>query len=247
MGDKANNVVVARGVHVRYKTTQDRRLLSRRREQKFTDIHAVRGVSFYLQRGETLGIVGHNGSGKSTLMRAVAGLMPLSEGMIVAATRPSLLGVSAALHNRVSGRRNLYRGCLALGMSRRDIDKRIDELIEFAGLTDFIDMPIDSYSTGMRARLAFAIATVVEPEILLLDEAMSGGDREFRERAAARLKEIQDAAGSIIVVSHNTNMLAGMCDRAMWMRKGRIAMHGAVDEVIAEYETGKADRPTRSV
>jgi teichoic acid transport system ATP-binding protein len=244
MAPSADPILVAEGVKINYRTTlEHRRLLGGRSRSKFRTIEAVRGVSFQLMRGETLGIIGHNGSGKSTLLRGLAGLVPLAGGTALAAARPTLLGVGAALNKELSGRRNLYRGCFALGMSRSAINSRIDELIEFSGLEDFIDMPIDSYSTGMRARLAFTIATIVEPEILLLDEALSGGDREFRVRAKARLDEIRAAAGSVILVSHNTSIISSMCERTLWMRRGKVVGRGPTASVLAEYESAEADKP----
>lgn len=244
MGPSSEPILVAEGVKINYRTTQERRrLLGGASRAKFTTIEAVRGVSFQLLRGETLGIVGHNGSGKSTLMRGLAGLLPLTAGTAVASSRPALLGINAVLNKDLSGRRNLYRGCFALAMSRSEIDERLEELIDFSGLRDFIDMPLDAYSTGMKARLAFTIATIIEPEILLLDEALSGGDRDFRDRAKARLEEIRAAAGSVILVSHNTSMVRSMCDRAMWMRKGKIVARGPTDSVIDEYESAVADAP----
>lgn len=244
MARRGEPILVAEGVKINYRTTQERRrLLGGASRAKFRTIEAVRGVSFQLLRGETLGVIGHNGSGKSTLMRGLAGLLPLAGGTAVAASRPALLGVGAALNKDLSGRRNLYRGCYALAMNRSEIDERLDELIEFSGLRDFIDLPLDSYSTGMRARLGFTIATIIEPEILLLDEALSGGDRDFRDRAAARLDEIRAAAGSVILVSHNTSMIRSMCDRAMWMRQGKIISRGPADKVVDEYESAVADAP----
>lgn len=238
----------ARGVHVAYRAS---RTVSLRERFSGTDatvrrVHAVRGVSFNLNVGDVLGIVGHNGSGKSTLLRACAGLLPLMEGEVLAASRPSLLGVGSVLNQRVSGRNNLYTGCMALGMSYDEVTERIPQMVEFSGLGDFIDMPMFTYSTGMRARLNFTIATVKNPEILLLDEVLSGGDRTFKQRALGRIREIQEAAGAIIYVSHNTNEIARLCNRAIWMRRGKIVERGGPKKVLRAYEKAAPALPQLS-
>lgn len=241
-GEAAGDVAVwARDVSITYRVYEERRsglrdLVSRGfRPRPSRAVHAVRGVSFELHRGETLGIVGPNGSGKSTLLRAVAGLLPVTDGAVYVNSRPLLLGVEGALKPQLSGRRNISIGCLALGLSRKEIDERMDDLVRFAGLHDFIDMPMKTYSSGMRARLQFAIATAVTPEILLVDEALAVGDRRFRRRSWRKLTEITENAGAVVLVSHSLREIRKNCSRAIWLQDGRIVMEGPTDEIADAY------------
>ncbi len=234
--------VVVHDVHVVYRIYGDgqrptlRRLVARRFQPRpAREVHAVRGVSFVLQQGEALGLIGRNGSGKSTLLRVVAGLLPATRGEVYARQTPVLLGVGAALHPELSGRRNIFLGGTALGMSRSDIEGRFDEIVEFSGLGEFIDMPMRAYSSGMQARLQFSIATAVVPEVLLIDEALAVGDEEFKRKSEARMRELLKQAGGIILVSHSMEAIAEMCTRVMWLDRGVILMDGEPDEVIAAY------------
>ncbi len=237
--------LVARNVHVRYNSHADRdpstSLLRMRRKNvprgSRAEVHAVRGVSLTLHQGESIGIVGSNGSGKSTLVTALSGLIELSEGEVLATSRPALLGVGAALRPKLSGRRNIMLGLLALGLSRAEVNNRMKAIIKFSGLGDAIDRPMATYSSGMRARLAFTIATEVAPDILIIDEALAVGDRDFRARAANRLQEIRDAAGSMIVISHNLSEVASMCNRVIWLEDGEVVQDGEADTVLANYES----------
>lgn len=228
-------------VHVHYTVFEDetlglKKLVSegriRRQAQR---IHAVRGVSFSILQGETVGIIGSNGSGKSTLLSAMTGLLPITSGDIRVRSRPALLGVSAALRASLSGRRNILIGCLALGMTPAETEQRTDEIIDFAGLRESIDLPMRTYSSGMKARLNFAIATAATPEILLIDEALAVGDEDFRRRSQQRIDEIRGNAGSVVLVSHNLNEIAQGCDRVVWLEQGELRMVGGSDEVVAAY------------
>lgn len=248
-------VVVVRDVHITYRTYLDQRLgLAdrlrkgfRRSAPRYRDVHAVRGVSLTLHRGESLGIVGSNGSGKSTLLTGIAGLIDLDGGEILAAGRPQLLGVGAVLNRKLSGRRNIEMGCLALGIASDDIDRTVDEICAFTDLAESIDLPLRTYSSGMRARLAFAVATAARPEILLIDEALAVGDRRFRIKAAERLDEICASAGAVIVVSHNQAEISQMCSRVIWLEKGQVVADGPTDEVLERYSEAnpEPDRPRR--
>lgn len=208
-----------------------------RRRRRFRTIRALRGVSFDLCRGETLGVIGPNGSGKSTLLAAMSGLLPLESGRIRGRSRPALLGVSAALRPSLSGRRNIVIGGLALGMTREEVRGRLDEIADFAGLGDFLDLPMRTYSSGMRARLLFAIATVRIPEVLLIDEALAVGDQQFRNRSRRRIDEIRASAGSVVLVTHDLNEVIDGCDRAIWLNAGVIRAQGDPAEVAAAYES----------
>lgn len=234
-------VVIAENVHVSYTVMEDRsasikqrfaRGGSRGRSRK---VHAVRGVSFAVHEGDTVGLIGSNGSGKSTLLAALTGLLPLQQGRILVRSRPTLLGVGAALRPALSGRRNVILGLLALGMNARQAHEHSDAVIDFSGIRDSIDLPMQTYSSGMRARLTFAIATAVTPDILLIDEALAVGDEAFRKRSRERIDDVLDHAGALILVTHNLNEIKASCERAIWLEQGVIRAEGAPEEVVDTY------------
>lgn len=237
-------VVVVDGVHVEYKVlatgkragaNEARKLFDRSR--KLRSVHALKGVTFTAYQNDSIGVIGANGSGKSTLMRAIVGLTPLSQGAIYASSRPSMLGVGAALLKDLSGERNVYLGGLALGFSRQEIEAKFDDIVDFAGLREFIELPMRTYSSGMTARLKFAIATVRDHEILIVDEALAVGDKNFRNRSEARIREIRDNAGTVFLVSHSMQSISDTCNRVIWLNKGVLEMDGDPEEVIAAYES----------
>ncbi len=227
--------------HVYYRVYEDpaeglRQSFSRGRlRRRHHVIRAVRGVTLEVRESETLGVIGTNGSGKTTLLSAMTGLLPLESGTIRGRSRPSLLGVSSALRPALSGRRNILIGGLALGLSRPEIDDRMDEIIDFAGLRGAIDRPMSSYSSGMRARLHFAIATARIPDILLIDEALAVGDEEFRRRSAERIDEIRSGAGSVVLVTHSMDEIERCCDRVAWLDAGLLRAVGDPAEVVGDY------------
>lgn len=198
-------------------------------------IDALKGVSLEISEGQTLGLIGRNGSGKSTLLRVMGGLLSPTEGAVYVRSRPVLLGVSAALNPELSGRRNIYLGCTALGMSRKVVSNSADGILAYAGLEEFADIPLRAYSSGMRARLQFAIASRVEPDVLLIDEALGVGDEEFRKRSLQRIDELRAGAGAVVLVSHNLSTIAESCDRVIWLHGGLVQADGPADEVIATY------------
>jgi teichoic acid transport system ATP-binding protein len=229
-------------VDIRYRVFEEPKLTARHvfsrgmRTRRSIEVHAVRSVSFEVHVGEAIGIVGHNGSGKSTLLRAIAGLQSLDGGSIMVRGEVGLLGVGAALKPNLSGYRNVTLGGLALGMSHAEIEDRVDEIVDFSGLGDAMARPLGTYSSGMRARLAFAIATMRVPDILLIDEALAVGDKDFRTRSLARLNEIREQAGTIVMVTHNLGEIRQSCSRAMWLDEGELRAVGGADEVIGQYE-----------
>ena len=165
----------------------------------------------------------------------MTGLLPLRSGSIRGRSRPSLLGVSSVLRPALSGRRNILIGGLALGFTRAEVERRMDEIIDFAGLRADIDRPMRTYSSGMRARLRFAIATARIPEILLIDEALTVGDEEFRRLAAERIDDVRSASGSVVLVTHNMNEIRRFCDRVVWLDEGRIRAVGDPAEIVDSY------------
>ncbi|MCW2830979.1 MAG: teichoic acid transporter ATP-binding protein [Aeromicrobium sp.] len=237
-------VVIVDDVHVEYKvfatgkrpTAADRRSLKLRgRTKQMRTVHALKGVSFTAYENDSIGVIGTNGSGKSTLMRAIVGLTSTSQGAIYAHSRPSLLGVGAALMKDLSGDRNIILGGLAMGFTMQEIEENYDEIVSFAGLEKFIDLPMRAYSSGMTARLKFAIASVKTHEILIVDEALAVGDRTFRQRSEARIREIRDNAGTVFLVSHSMKSIKDTCSRVIWLDQGTLVMDGDPDEVIAAY------------
>lgn len=242
--------LVVDDVHVRYrvfggkkrpvagpKPSRVRRLLNRTGQHvgAVTEVHAVRGISLVAHKGESIGILGRNGAGKSTLLRAITGLIPLSQGAVYRDGTSSLLGVNAALMSGLSGERNIYLGGLALGLTPAEVRERFDSIVEFAGIGDFVYLPMKAYSSGMAARLRFAISTAAIPDILMIDEALATGDAEFRAKSAAKIKEIKEHAGTVFLVSHSTSTIENMCDRAIWIDQGLLKMDGPASEVVAAY------------
>lgn len=200
-----------------------------------TTIHAIRGVSFTAYHGESIGLIGTNGSGKSTLLKAIAGVLQPAQGEIYVSGTSSLLGVSAVLIPELTGARNVEIGGMALGLSKKQVAERFDEIAEFAGIGDAINLPMRTYSAGMGARLRFAISTAATPDILMIDEALATGDASFRERSGQRIDEIRGTAGTVFVVAHSLATIKRMCTRVIWLDKGQIIMDGDPQEVTAAY------------
>ena len=226
-------------VHVRYSIRSGRPLLRdllRGNRPAVTTVDAVRGITLQVAVGECVGIVGPNGSGKTTLLQAMTGVLPLASGSLRVRSLPTFLGVKAALRPRMTGRANIRIGLLAQGLRRHEVEARLGDVVEFTDLGPSIDLPMETYSSGMRARLHFAIATALTPEILLVDEALAVGDRAFREKSARRLEEHRSAAGTVLLVSHNLSEIRRSCDRVVWLEQGRIVLDGPTDEVLGAYE-----------
>lgn len=209
-------------------------------------VHAVKGVSFVAMRGQSIGLIGRNGSGKSTILRAMAGLMPLHSGRVWLDGEARLLGVNAVLKKNLSGTRNILIGLQAQGFSRARIRELYDGIVEFSGIGDFVDLPMSAYSSGMAARLRFAISTATVPDILIVDEALATGDADFRERATERIAQIREQAGTVFMVSHSDKSIRSQCDRALWMDGGRLLMDGDADDVVDAYAEWNTQQSQRS-
>ena len=201
-----------------------------------TQVPAVRGVSFVAYEGESIGIIGRNGSGKSTMLRAIAGLIPIAGGSVWARGDIALLGVNAALSNALSGERNIMLGGLAKGLTRKQVRELRPWIVDFAEIGDFVHLPMRTYSSGMAARLRFAISASTVPDVLIIDEALSTGDAEFKAKSSARVEEIRGQAGTVFLVSHSATTIRKMCNRAIWVDRGEIRMDGSTDEVCDAYE-----------
>ncbi|GER21919.1 ABC transporter ATP-binding protein [Zafaria cholistanensis] len=239
-------VVVVDDLHVKYKVyssgkaagaAANRKLFTRTRGLR--EVHAVRGVSFTAYENESIGIIGSNGSGKSTLMRTIVGLTPPASGAVYASSRPNLLGVGAALIPDLSGDKNITLGGLALGYTRKEVEALREEIVSFAELEDFIDLPMKTYSSGMSARLKFAIAASKQHEILIVDEALAVGDARFRQRSEARIREIRENAGTVFLVSHSMKSILDTCNRVIWINKGVLEMDGDPATVVRAYKESK--------
>jgi ABC-type polysaccharide/polyol phosphate transport system ATPase subunit len=187
-------------------------------------------------------VIGANGAGKSTLCLALAGILRPDSGVVRAHGKVScLLSLGAGFAKDLTGRQNIYVNGSLLGLNRDEVGDRVADIVAFSGLKDAIDNPVGTYSTGMRARLSFSIATTIEPEILLLDEAMGGGDQEFRHRAKRRMGHLIKRAGTIVLVSHSMGIIESLCSQVLWLDKGMVRMIGPTDEVVKAYLEDSSD------
>ena len=215
------------------------------KKTRMREVHAVKGVSFVVYEGETVGIVGSNGSGKSSLMRAIAGLFPATKGAVYTFAKPTMLGVGAALLPNLSGEKNIMLGGLALGFDKKEIAAASESIINFSGLKDFIDLPMRTYSQGMSARLRFSIAAAKKHDILIIDEALAVGDRQFRMKAEAKIREMRQEAGTVFLVSHNMKSIQDTCNRVIWLEKGELLMDGdpvqVCDAFVAAMDKGDSE------
>lgn len=216
--------------------TTRRRFGRGRRGPATKRVHAIRGVSMVAHEGDAIALIGRNGSGKSTLLRAVAGLLPAESGHVYTAGRPTLLGVNAALMRDLPGEENILLGCMAMGLTKQEALARRDWIVEFADLGEFIGLPMKAYSSGMAARLRFAIAASTSHEILMIDEALATGDAEFRRRSEQRIMELRQEAGTVFLVSHSLGVVRMTCNRAIWLEKGQVVMDGEANDVVDAYE-----------
>src|SRR5580704_16276426 len=238
----ADPTVVVDDLHVVYRVygaggnkgtaaTSLMRLVRRQKRASIREVHAIRGISFVVNHGDVMGVIGRNGSGKSTLLRA-------ERGAVYTTGQAALLGVNAALLDDLTGERNVVLGCLAMGMPPAEVKARYDQIVDFSGVGRFIDLPMRAYSTGMAQRLRFAIASAKSHEILMIDEALATGDASFRTKSHNRIKELRDEAGTVFLVAHNLGEIEQSCNRVIWMEAGQIMrdsddVPGVIDEYLA--------------
>lgn len=201
----------------------------------YTKVKALSGVSFQVREGEHVGLVGANGSGKSTLLRVIAGVEPPATGHVLAEATPVLLGVSAAMMPALSGLRNVRLGLLALGFDPSEVAEILPGVVKLAGIGEAIHRPMRTYSSGMGARLRFAIAAAAQPSILLIDEALGTGDAAFADRSKRKINELRAGAGTIFLVSHAAQTIEEMCTRAIWLHKGELVIDGDAVQVARAY------------
>lgn len=205
--------------------------------QEFT---ALDHVSFEVKKGETLGLIGRNGAGKSTMLKVISGILKPTEGSVVCRGNVvPMLELGSGFDFDLTGRENIFLNGAILGYSEEFLNARYDEIVEFSELDQFIDTPIRNYSSGMLARLAFSIATVVQPEILIVDEILSVGDAQFQEKSKKRMLELMGGGTTVLFVSHSIEQVKEMCGRVVWLEQGKVKLMGCSKEVCSEYENTK--------
>lgn len=232
-------VIEVRNVTKRYKLFDDskEKFLSLFNREKYgKNFYALDHVNFSAYEGDVVGFIGTNGSGKSTLSNIIAGIVPETSGDIKTRGEVALIAVSAGLNNNLSGRENIELKCLMLGFNKREIEELEPEIIEFSELGEFIDQPVKSYSSGMKSRLGFAISVTVDPDVLIIDEALSVGDKAFAEKSLQKMKEFKAQGKTMIFVSHSLGQMKQFCDKILWLEFGRVKAYGEADEVLGMYE-----------
>ena len=204
---------------------------------KFNEFLAVDDLSFSLEKGKTLGLIGRNGAGKSTTLKLISGILQPSKGKIITKGNiVPMLELGAGFDLELTGRENIYLNGAILGYTKEYLESKYDEIVEFAEIKEFIDMPIRNYSSGMMARLAFSIASVIQPEILIVDEILAVGDVAFQEKSFKRMKELMSGGATVLFVSHDIKKIEEMCDEVIWLEKGKVKKQGIAKEVCAEYK-----------
>ena len=238
----AESAISVKDVKIRYRCFKKVSLLKTifapKKFSKTEYFEAVKGVSFEVEKGQILGIVGKNGSGKSTLLRAIAGIFSPDEGTIdLHGHSISLLSIGVGFQAKLTGRENIYLSSMLLGFDKEQIDERLDEIIEFAELGAFIDRPVKTYSSGMYSKLAFSITAVLETEIMLIDEVLSVGDAKFRKKSYEKMRSlITNKDRTVLIVSHDAGTLRKLCDTILWIHEGEMKALGPTAEVLPEYE-----------
>lgn len=209
---------------------------SKKNKDKNNILHVLQDINLEINKGESVALIGVNGSGKSTLLKLMTKIIYPNKGKItVNGKLTSLLELGAGFHEDFTGRENIYFNASIFGLTKNEIDERLDDIIEFSELGDFIDNPVRTYSSGMYMRLAFSIAINVQAEVLLIDEILAVGDQHFQDKCFAKLLELKKAGKTIVIVTHNMGQVREFCDRAVWLYKGRIRRDGKVKEVLDEY------------
>ncbi len=238
----SQNVIDVKDLVITYKTVQRSSLFHflqpRRKKKKESLFTAVKGVSFSIEEGQIVGIVGKNGSGKSTMLRSIAGVFSPNSGSIDIHGRSiSLLSIGVGFERTLSGRENIYLSGLLLGFTKEQIQEQEEAIIAFSELGDFIDKPVSTYSSGMYSKLAFSITAILETDIMLIDEVLSVGDVKFKKKSYDKMKElIQNDTRTVLIVSHSSETIRSLCDKVLWLHEGELKMFGDTDEVMKAYE-----------
>lgn len=205
---------------------------------KVETFEALKGVSFEIEEGKILGIIGKNGSGKSTMLRAIAGIFSPDKGSInLHGHSISLLSIGVGFNKKLTGKENIYLSGMLLGFSEEEIEEKIGDIIKFADIGDFIYKPVKTYSSGMYSKLAFAITAILETDIMLIDEVLSVGDAKFKEKSYNKMKElISDETRTVIIVSHNLDTIKELCDEVLWINDGEMIKQGDPEEILPQYQ-----------
>lgn len=240
-------IIRANDISMRYLMTYDRiqsikeyvvQLL--RRKIKYEEFWALKNVSFEVERGEVVGIIGHNGAGKSTLLKVISGILkPTGGSLEVHGNVVPMLELGSGFDHDLTGRENIFLNGSILGYSEKYLKEKYEQIVEFSELGKFIDVPIRNYSSGMLMRLAFSIATVVQPEILIVDEILAVGDAAFQEKSKARMLELMSGGTTVLFVSHSLEQIREMCDRVIWLEHGQIKAIGATKKICDAYEASR--------
>ncbi|WJX99744.1 ABC transporter ATP-binding protein [Curtobacterium sp. 458] len=211
-------------------------MVMRGKKSVHEDFWALKDVSFEVPHGTTFGLIGKNGSGKSTLLKCLAKILWPEEGSITArGKQASLLEVGSGFHPELSGRENVFLNGSILGMSRKEVARKFDEIVSFSGVGHFIDQPVKNYSSGMYVRLGFSVAVAVTPDILVVDEVLAVGDATFQKRCRTKFKEMKEEGRTVILVSHSMSTVKDMCDEVAWLNEGELKMIGKTDDVVKAY------------
>ncbi|MCC8191761.1 MAG: ABC transporter ATP-binding protein [Ruminococcus sp.] len=215
-------------------------------ELMFQEFLALKDVSLKVKKGEAWAIIGTNGSGKSTILKAISKILKPYKGTVtVNGSIASLIELSAGIDPKLTARENIYlNGCI-LGHTKKFIDEKFDDIVEFSELEDFLDSPVKNFSSGMKSRLGFSVATMVEPDILIVDEVLSVGDVLFRKKCMNKMNEMLNNGTTLLFVSHNMKTVRAMCDKALWLNKGEVVMQGDIKEVCDEYEAAIGERKAK--
>lgn len=237
---KPGNAIEVKDLKITYKCVKSlpmRKSFFHLRKSKLEVYEALKGISFEVKKGEIMGIVGKNGSGKSTLLRAIAGIFSADSGSIELETDSvSLLSIGVGFQKKLSGRENIILSGMLLGFSEQEVRDKMDEIIKFANLGKFIDMPVKTYSSGMYSKLAFSITAVLETDIMLIDEVLSVGDAKFKKKSYKKMQElIMDENRTVVIVSHSTETLEKLCTSLLWLHEGEIKMQGDTKTVLDAY------------
>lgn len=240
---KTKTVLKVEGVGMKFNLSKEKVdnlkeyvIKSLKRQISYNEFWALKDINFSLQKGDRLGILGLNGAGKSTLLKVIAGVLKPTEGSVTTkGTIVPLLELGAGFDKQYTGAENIYLYGAVLGYSREFLESKYDEIVEFSGLGEFIDVPIKNYSSGMKSRLGFSIATIVEPEILILDEVLSVGDAKFRKKSEKKIMSMFDKGVTVLFVSHSLDQVKRLCNKAILLEKGRIIAQGDIDAVSKIY------------
>ncbi len=238
--EKKNIAVTVKDLHISYRGLKKTSIRASWKHfgDKVEVFEALKGVSFEIEEGKILGIIGQNGAGKSTMLRAIAGIFSPDKGSINLHGRSiSLLSIGVGFNKKLTGKENIYLSGMLLGFSEEEIAAKEKEIIDFADIGDFIKKPVKTYSSGMYSKLAFAITAILETDIMLIDEVLSVGDAKFKEKSYNKMKElISDTHRTVIIVSHSLGTISELCDEVIWLEKGEVVMKGSAEEVIPKYQ-----------